>query len=113
MGLLRHKLIDLVVIGWCSIITGGEGFDEMEEMGRDREEWFRQFLEFPHGIPDEDTFRRLFERLHPGELMTCLQTWLGEMSGAGGRRVSIAGKTIRGSGKTGDHKAVHVVSAWR
>jgi hypothetical protein len=36
-------------------------------MGRDREEWFRQFLELPHGIPDEDTFRRLFERLNPRE----------------------------------------------
>jgi hypothetical protein len=37
-GYIRHKLIDLLVIGLCSIITGGEGFDEMEEMGRDREE---------------------------------------------------------------------------
>ncbi|MDR2093958.1 MAG: transposase family protein [Treponema sp.] len=44
-----------------------EGFDEMEELGRDREEWFRQFLELPHGIPDEDMFRRLFERMNPAE----------------------------------------------
>ncbi|MDR1904109.1 MAG: hypothetical protein LBQ88_17715 [Treponema sp.] len=29
-----------------------EGFDEMEELGRDREERFRRFLELPHGIPD-------------------------------------------------------------
>ncbi|MDR2096166.1 MAG: hypothetical protein LBP76_11735 [Treponema sp.] len=28
-------------------MTGGEGFDEMEELGRDREEWFRQFLTNP------------------------------------------------------------------
>jgi predicted transposase YbfD/YdcC len=111
-GYIRHKLIDLLVIGLCSIITRGEGFDEMEEMGRDREEWFRQFLELPHGIPDEDTFRRIFERLNPGELMRCLQSWLGEKSAAGGRQVSIDGKTIRGSGKAGDHKAVHEVSAW-
>ena len=38
-GYIRHKLIDLLVIGLCSVITQGEGFDEMEEMGRDREEW--------------------------------------------------------------------------
>ena len=77
MGYIRHKLIDLLVIGLCSIITRCEGFDEMEEMGRDREQWFRVFLELPHGIPDEDTFRRIFERLNPGELMKCLQNWLG------------------------------------
>ncbi|MDR2096839.1 MAG: transposase family protein [Treponema sp.] len=91
-GYIRHKLIDLVVIGRCSIITSGEGFDEMEELGRDWEEWFRQFLELPHG----DTFRRLFERLNPGELMTCRRTWLGEMSEAGGRRVSTDGKGLSG-----------------
>jgi hypothetical protein len=44
----------------------------MEEMGRDREQWFREFPELPHGIPDEDTFRRIFERLNPGELVKCL-----------------------------------------
>ena len=111
-GYIRHKLIDLLVIGLCSIITRGEGFDEMEEMGRDREEWFRGFLELPYGIPDEDTFRRLFERLNPGALMKCLQNWLGEMSEAGGRLVAIDGKTMCGSGKRGEHKAVHIVSAW-
>jgi hypothetical protein len=29
----RHKLIDLLLIGWCSITACGEGFDEMEELG--------------------------------------------------------------------------------
>ncbi|MDR1956737.1 MAG: ISAs1 family transposase, partial [Treponema sp.] len=101
-GNLRHKLIDLLVIGLCSITTRGEGFDEMEELGRDREEWFRQFLELPHGIPDEDPFRRIFERVNPAELLKCLQNWLGGMSTACGRRVAIDGKTIRGSGQEGN-----------
>jgi hypothetical protein len=101
-GYLRHKLIDLLVIGLCSITTRGEGFDEMEERGRDREEWFRQFLELPHGIPDQDTFRRIFERVNPAELMKCLQNWLGGMSAAGGRQVAIDGKTIRGAGRRGN-----------
>jgi hypothetical protein len=111
-GYIRHKLIDLLVIGLCSVITRVEGFDEMEEMCRDREEWFRGLLELPPGIPDEDPFRRIFERLNPGALMKCLQNWLVEMSEAGGRLAAIDGKTICGSGKRGEHKAVHIVSAW-
>ncbi|MDR1904930.1 MAG: transposase family protein [Treponema sp.] len=59
--------MDLLVIGLCSITPRGEGFDEME--GRDREEWFRQFLELPHGIPYQDTFRRIFERVNPAEVV--------------------------------------------
>jgi hypothetical protein len=38
MGYLRHKPTDLLVIGLCPITAWGEGFDEMEELGRDREE---------------------------------------------------------------------------
>jgi hypothetical protein len=111
-GYLRHKLIDILVIGLSSVITRGEGFDGMEELGRDREERFRQFLELPHGIPDGDPFRRIFERLNPAALMKCPRNRLGGMSKAGGRQVAIDGKTIRGSGQEGKHQAVHMVSAW-
>jgi len=60
-GHLRHKFPDILVIGLCSVTLRGEGFDEMEEVGREREEWFRQFLKLSNGIPDADTFRRVFE----------------------------------------------------
>jgi hypothetical protein len=54
-GYIRHKLLDMLVIGLCSIIVRGEYFDEMEELGKAWEPWFRKFLELPNGIPDEDT----------------------------------------------------------
>jgi hypothetical protein len=34
------------------------------------------------------------------------------MREAGGRQVAIDGKALRGSGKEGEHKAAHIVSAW-
>ena len=49
---------------------------DMEEFGLEREEWLRTFLELPNGIPDSDTFRRLFERINPKELSECLYDWL-------------------------------------
>ena len=90
-GAIRHKLLDMLVIGLCSITVRGEGFDEMEELGRAWEEWFRKFLELPNGIPDEDTFRRIFERVNPAQLLECLQEWLSEVSRAGGREINIDG----------------------
>lgn len=111
-GYIRHKLEDLLVIGLCSITVRGEGFDEMEELGKAWEPWFRKFLELPNGIPDEDTFRRIFERVNPVQLLNCLQQWLAEKSLAGGREVNIDGKTIRGSAKAGGQKGIHMVSAW-
>ena len=40
----------------------------MEAFGVEIEEWLKTFLELPNGIPDSDTFRRVFERLSPEEL---------------------------------------------
>ena len=94
-GNVRDKLNDILVIELCSTITRGEGFDEMEELGKAWEGWFRTFLELPKGIPDEDTFRRVFERVKPAQLMGCLQQWLSKVSKAGGREINLDGKTIR------------------
>ena len=69
-GYLRHKLQNILVIGLCSVITGGTGFDEMEDIGRDNEEWFRRFPELPRGLPDEDTFRRMFQTVSKVQKMT-------------------------------------------
>lgn len=109
-GHIRHKLEDIVVIGLCVAICGGEDFADMETFGRERERWLRGFLELPNGIPDADTFRRVFERLDPQELGRCLRRWLDVERGARGV-VAVDGKTIRGSANA-RHGAYHVVSAF-
>jgi len=111
-GNYRHKLIDIVVIGLLSVMCGGEDFEDMEEFGEERIDWLKKFLELPNGIPDSDTFRRVFERVESKALLACLQEWLFEAEGSGGRLVNIDGKTICGSAKEGEHGAIHIVSAW-
>ncbi len=109
-GNLRHKLEDIIIIGLLSTICLGEDFADMEEFGTEREDWLRNFLELPNGIPDSDTFRRVFERLNPDELFKYLSNWVNE-SREPGAVINIDGKTIRGS-RNAEHKAYHVVSAW-
>lgn len=110
-GNLRHKLEEILIIGLCSVICCGEDFVDMEEFGKDREEWLRGFLELPNGIPDSDTFRRVYERIDPTALAKNLNEWLNGTGYSGGRNVNIDGKTICGSGNS-EHSAYHVVSAW-
>lgn len=110
-GNKRHKLEDILIIGLCSIISCGEDFVDMEEFGKDREEWLRGFLELPNGIPDSDTFRRVFERLDSVSLSQCLNSWLKKAGTSGGRSVHIDGKVICGS-RSANHGAYDVVSAW-
>jgi predicted transposase YbfD/YdcC len=91
-------------------ICGAEDYEDIEDFGNIRKEWLSKFLELPNGIPDKDTFRRVFERLNPSEVAQSLYGWIGNREVLG-KTVNLDGKTIRGS-ESPDHKAYHVVSAW-
>jgi hypothetical protein len=82
-----------------AVINGTNEFEDMEELGRMREDWFRTFLKLPYGIPGESTFGRIFQWVNPNELMTCMHGWLNFVSKSGNRNINIDGKTIRGGGR--------------
>lgn len=109
-GNIRHKLEDIIIIGLCTFICGGEDFADMEAFGKSRQEYLAKFLELPNGIPDSDTFRRVFEKINPSELSSCLTNWI-SVERNQREIVAIDGKTICGSGND-KHKAYHVVSAF-
>ena len=49
-------------------MTGASGagmWVHVEMFGKSKEDWFRAFLDLPHGIPSHDTFGDVFSRLDP------------------------------------------------
>lgn len=58
-----HLLVDILIIGILSVIVGGNGWEDMETYGLSKQDWLKQFLALPNGIPCPDTFRRVFERI--------------------------------------------------
>ena len=73
-----------------------------------------EFLELPHGIPSDDTFRRVFERLEPQALCECLTQWVQQLIPSLEKKiVPIDGKCLRGSyDREQGIKALHLVTAW-
>ena len=64
----RHLLMDILVIAVCAVISGAEGWEDIEEYGEANAEWLKDLLDLPHGIPGHDTFRRVLSQLDPEEL---------------------------------------------
>ncbi len=114
---LRHRLADILAIGFCAVLCGADDFVEVEGFGRSKEAFFRQFLELPNGIPSHDTFRRVFQAVSPQALQGCLIGWLRGLrqtaEPAAGEVVAIDGKALRGTADPAKGwGALHLVSAW-
>lgn len=110
-----HKLIDILVIAVCATICGAESFPDMEEFGKDKEEWLRTFLELPNGIPSHDTFRRVFILIKGEEFRRAFMDWVESVSELANKEVvSVDGKQLRGSRKKvqKQHEGLRMVSAW-
>jgi predicted transposase YbfD/YdcC len=107
-----HNFIDILVIGLCSTLVGGENFTDMERFGRLREDWLRGFLELPEGIPSHDTFNRVFSALDPHAFMDCFGQWIkGICPNLRNEVVAIDGKALRRALDAGG-TIPYMVSAW-
>ena len=114
-----HKLIDIVVIAVCAVIAKAETWEEIADYGELKEDFLRQFLELPHGVPSHDTFNRVFSQLDPLAWQTCFMSWMRSVSQLSeDKLISIDGKVLRGSKAKGQGKreevqaALSLVSAW-
>src|SRR2546427_10008175 len=62
----RHLLMDILVIAVCAVISGAEGWEDIEEYGTAHAEWLGGLLDLPHGLPGHGTFRRGLFPVGPG-----------------------------------------------
>ncbi len=111
---IDHKLLDVLVIAICAVISGAEGWPEVASFGRAKQTWFESFLELPHGIPSATTFWRIFRHLDSQQFEACFASWIASaFDVTSGQVIAIDGKHCRRSHdrETG-RLAIDLVSAW-
>jgi predicted transposase YbfD/YdcC len=108
-----HRLLDLLTISLCAMLSGAKSFEDIAAFGSSKETWLRSLgLTLPHGIPAHDTFRDLFRHLAPTVFQDCFTAWINAVCARVGiQQVQIDGKTLRGS-RGLDGTCLHLVSAW-
>ncbi len=111
----KHLLVDVIVIAVCGVIVGCEGPTSIRQWSQEKEDWLREFLELPNGLPSRDCLRRVLSLLKPEAFSECFGAWVAEClsTDSEGRLIAIDGKTLR---RSHDRPAglgpLHVVSAW-
>lgn len=114
VGRCHHVLSDIVAISVLAVLCGAEDFPDIEEFGKRREDWLKEFLPLPGGIPSHDTFRRVLGALDRKQFAAGLFQWTQALQEAtGGKAIAIDGKVLRRSlRKKAGLPPLHLVTAW-
>ena len=109
-GHLLHKLSDILVISFCGIICGAQTYNDLEVFGNAKTVWLSNYLALPNGIPNADTFERIFEMLDPNVVAKKMR-WMLKSDEIAGKIIAFDGKTVRGS-KDQENRGLHILSAF-
>jgi hypothetical protein len=106
-----HKLSDIFMIVFCSVLSGIEDWVGMETFAREKDAWFQGFLELKNGIPSHDTLSDVMGRLQPGMFSDAFLRWTqSALPDLEDEQICRDGKTLRGRRMNG--KAVHLLTAY-
>jgi predicted transposase YbfD/YdcC len=107
-----HELIDVLTLALCTLLCAGESFNDMEDFGKAKEDWFKTFLTLKNGIPSHDTFNRVFAALDPRAFGDCFMAWTQSLRTAVAQEiVALDGKALRRA-LDADQNSKVIVSAW-
>jgi len=109
-----HLLEDIILLTIIAVICGCESWETIEEFGKSKKEFLREYLQLPNGIPSHDTIERLFKRMNSKAFEKSFMDWSNaKRIKSQGEFLNIDGKTLRGSKDEHSGKyAIHLVSAW-
>ena len=112
----RHLLVDVITLAVCGVIVGCDGPSAIRIWAKAKEDWLKQFLKLPNGVPSRDCIRRVLTALKPEAFQECFASWIASLmsDGVTGQPiVAIDGKTLRRSHDAKNGLGpLHLVSAW-
>ena len=110
----QHALLDILLLAISAVISGAEGWEDIEDFGHLKLDWLRQYGIFKAGVLQHDTIARVICRLKADEIETAFQSWISTIvEKTGSDVIAIDGKTARRSFTTKSAgNTLHAVSAW-
>ena len=61
-GNTKHHFGEIIFMAFTSMLCGMTTYEMMEEFCESNQDWFKKWINLPHGTPSDSTFARTFER---------------------------------------------------
>lgn len=71
----RHQLIDIIVLSISATASGADGWEAIEDFGKEKLDWLRQFVALNNGVPSHDCIAYVMSRLSPAGFRECFMNW--------------------------------------
>ena len=112
--LKQHLLSDILLLSLFATLSGCDSDEEIEEYGKNKESFLRQFLFLPNGVPSHDTITRVLNAVDQRAFSACLyrhSRYLCEFMEE--HHISVDGKVLRATAQAGKRNSgICVVTAW-
>ena len=112
--LKRHLLSDILLLSLFATLSGCDSDEEIEECGKNKGDFLREFLFLPNGIPSHDTITRVLKAVDQTAFSACLyrhSRYLCDFLEE--HHISVDGKVLRATAQHGKRNSgVCVVTAW-
>ena len=112
---VRHKIQDIIFIVLMATLANADTWKEIEIFAKEHEEFLKEYIELPNGIPSHDTIQRVMGMIEPKYLEQIQNKWHEILETEETQKVqkviSVDGKTMRGNAGKGE-KGNHIVTAW-
>ena len=113
-GSINHRLVDILFITICAVISGANNLKAVSAYAMRKEKWLIEILQLKNGIPSYTTLWNVFALIDPKSLEKYFVEWVrSKVVLNHGSVVCIDGKAQKGTTIKGKPNSfVHIVSAW-
>lgn len=113
-GRTLHSLLDIIILTITAVASGAEGWEAIEDFGKEKLAWLRQYIALENGVPSHDCIAYVLSRISVQGFQNCFLSWTRSVvTATAGEIIAIDGKTARGScGRQKRTNPLHMVSAW-
>jgi predicted transposase YbfD/YdcC len=111
-GNIRHSIQEIFFLTLSAAISGCNTWELIEEFGKLKLDWFRNYFPYKYKTPSHDTLGRFFSAFDRDEFAKFFMDFTQKLATKDSRVVSIDGKTIRGVNSEFGNNPLHIVSAF-
>ena len=110
----EHDLVDVMFLVINGVLSGAEGWADIESFGHEKIDWLRTFRSYTNGIPTRHSIARIIRTVNAERLALALYSWVNSLRKVSDNPViALDGKTIRGAvNRNESNKTLHMVSAF-